>query len=651
MQFIRGVLLSGVVALSGCNQVKAVFTPTEEKINAAFPLQDTIKVAHSALMSSLDSKPQDLKSVSEQYAKLMGARALTCTAKTSIGRMDTVSVIRAKVLDSDCFQKQDARLMEWIGLQRLSLALSRPALVPSDPFPEKALLPNFSDYSGQATFATEANVLVVKGAQRYTALQLPSGKVIATLAVPEQTYRAASLSANGHVLAVPVGSRNLRMIEVETGNLLWSTEEYSELIAWLPQVQAAVITEANSGVPQLLDTKNGRIDPFPATEKRITWAMQEQSANGKYLVGGGQTVSQMTVIRTPQGLLEAAPLQQWRLVGGSISTSTAFLIANGTKLVYQTGQDLGWLNLETQQQGLWQLSAINAYAFAKLNERSILFDARPTGADSAGTRVLDTENGTVALAKNVDVRDGSLISLYPRSGYLRRSDSSVTLGTSVDTEAPQSLERLVSSALLAKELAKVSAMSAGGEVVGTSNPDYEAYAKQVRAMNVANAIRDGLPRDVIESIRKGTTGSGQRQAQTGTPLLTDVPSNARVVALGVYEGTISTPNASGSRRPGSVRINVLPGSAPLVLVLTSYEPVNWLVSTNGRKISKILVSGYHDSNVIGTDGIPIIKIGSKYAYKMDSNEYALLKQDVARYLANPIQLFQGTYTGREFSVN
>ncbi len=653
MVFARAILLFLFATLSGCNQVTTLFVPAEEKINAAFPLQDTIKVAHSALMSSLDSKPQELKLVSEQYTKLMGVRALTCTAKVSIGRMDTVSSIRTKVLDSDCFQKQDARVMEWIGLQRLSLALSRLALVPIEPFPERALLPNFSDYSGQATIATEANVLVIKGAQRYTALQLPSGKVITTFAVPEQTYRAASLSANGHVLAVPVGSRNLRMIEVETGNLLWSTEEYSELIAWLPQVQAAVITQANSGAPQLLDIKNGRIDPFPATEKRITWALPEQTANGKYLVGGGQTVSQMTVIRTPQGLLEAAPLQQWRLVGGGISTSTAFLIANGTKLVYQNGQDLGWLNLETQQQGIWQLSAINAYGFAKLNERNILFDARPLGTDSATTRVLDTEDGTVALAKNVDVRDGSLVSLLPRSGYLRRSDSSVTVGTAMDTEAPQSLERLVSSTLLAKELAKVNAISTGGsgEAVGTSNPNYEAYAKQVRAMNVASAIRDGLPRDVIESIRKGTQGSGQRQGPAGTPLLTDVPSNARVVALGVYEGTTSSPNASGGRRPGSVRINVLPGSAPLVLVLTSYEPVNWLVSTNGRKISKILVSGYYDSNVIGTDGTPVIKIGNKHAYKMDSNEYALLKQDVARYLSNPIQLFQGSYTGREFSVN
>ena len=101
---------------------------------------------------------------------------------------------------------------------------------------------------------------------------------------------------------------------------------------------------------------------------------------------------------------------------------------------------------------------------------------------------------------------------------------------------------------------------------------------------------------------------------------------------------------------GSVRINVQPGTTPLVLVLASYEPVNWLLKTNGRKISKILTSGYYDSIVMGADGTPVIKIGSHYAYKLDSNQYNQLKQGVALYVENPIQLFQGSYTGREFSV-
>ncbi len=650
MEFRYWVLICASVLLTGCNQISAVLTPADEKINAAFPLADATRTAYTTLLASLDAAPTEQKSVAEEYSKLMGVRALTCTAKTPIGRFDTVSKIKAKVADTECFQKQDARLAEWVGLQRLSQALSRPALVALSALPDKALLPNFAEYSGQVTVAAEANVMVIKGGQKFTAVQLPSGKVLHSFPVPEQHYRPAILSANGHVLAVPVGSRNLRMVEVTSGNLLWSTEEYSDLIAWLPQVQAALLTQVGNGSAHLLDVKNGRIDAFPSTEKRLTWALPVKAASGRYLVGAGQTVSQMDIARTAQGVLEAAPIQQWRLTGYGISSTNAFLMDNGTKLVYHSGSDLAWLNLADQQQGVWQLSAIGAYSFTKLNEKSIVFDTPAVGTMPAATRVLNIDDGTVAVAKNIDIRDGTLVSLLPRSGYLKRSESSVTIGTSADVDAPQSLDRMVSEALLAKQLAKVNAMS-GNESETPSNPYHEALAKEVRARNVMAAVRDGLPREVIDSIRDGTRYANNNPAKPIKPLLTDVPSNARVSVVGVYEGTSSSNKRNMAHAPGSVRINVQPGSTPLVLVLASYEPVHWLINANGRKISKIFTSGYYDSTVIGADNAPVIKIGSKYAYKLDSSEYTQLKQDIARYIENPVQLFQGSYTGREFSVN
>lgn len=656
MEFRQLALLLSVAALSGCNLVTAVFTSSVDKINAAFPLPDTAKVAYSALISSLDKQPPDVKATTDQYTKLMGVRALTCTAQASIGSLDTAASIKTKVTDLDCFKKQDQRLLDWIGLQRLSTILSRPPLVAMEPLPEKTLMPNFSEFSGQAAIAAEANVMVVKGTQRYTALQLPSGKTLNILELPDQVYRPASLSPNGQVLAVPVGSRNLRMIEVANGNLLWSTDDYSDVIAWFPQVQGALLAQANTGAPQLLDIANGRVDAFPATEKRLSWALPTKAADGKFLVGSAQTVSQMDVVRNKQGQLEAAPVQQWRIAGNGISSNQVFLMGDGTQLVYQTGQDLGWLNLATQQQGTWQLSALNAYGFAKLSERTILFDSRAAGDIGTTTRVLDTVSGTVAVAKNTGVRDGNTISLLPRTGYLRRSDSVVTLGTNVHLDEPQPLGTLVSDALLAKELAKLNASTnnASPDTNVAPNPYHEALARQVRAQNTASAIRDGLPRDVIESIRRGSATAGQGQAAAVQPLLSDVPSNARVTAIGVYEGSSGVPRAPGAgggNRLGSVRVNVLPGSTPLVLVLSSYEPVNWIINSSGRKISKILVSGYYDSNVIGADRTPVIKIGNKYAYKLDSNEYAALKQEVARYVSNPIQLFQGSYMGKDFSIN
>ena len=637
--------------LVGCNQVSALVTATDDKINAAFPLEDATRSAFTSLIASIEGNPSEQKTISEEYSQLMGIRALTCTAKTPISRLDTIAKIKIKVTDIDCFQKQDVRLAEWIGLQRLAQTLAKPALIALSDLPDKALLPNFPEYSGQVTVAAQANVMVVKGAQRFIAVQLPSGKVINSIPIPEQAFRPASLSANGRVLAVTVGSRNLRMLDVESGNLLWSSEEFADLIAWLPQVQAALLTQANSGSAQLLDIKNGRIDAFPSTEKRLTWALPLAVATGKYLVGTSQTVSQMDISRTAQGVLEASPLLQWRLSGNGLSANTPFLMDDGNKLVYQSGSDLAWFNLADQQQGVWQLSALRAYGFAKLNEKAIAFEASASGTNPATTRVLTIDNNQVAVAKNMDVRDGTLVSLRPRSGYLKRSDSSVTIGTTAEVEAPQALDTIVSEALLARQLAKVE-MQSGTSSDAPDNPYYEQLARQMRALNAASAARNGLPRNVIESMRNGSNYASNTPSLTAVkPLLADLPSNARVSVVGVYEGTANPAANNLPHMPGNVRINVQPGSTPLVLVLASYEPVMWSVNTNGRKINKILVSGYHDSSVVGATNTPVIKIGSRYAYKLGSNEYNQLKQDIARYVENPIQLFQGAYTGREFSVN
>ena len=647
-------LICACTALAGCQQISAGLTPVSEKVNKAFPLADSLQTAHNSLMTSLESDKAAQQLVADQHNKLMELRALTCTAKTPIGRFDTVANIKNKVTDLPCFQKQDVRLAEWISLRRLALAIAKPALFPLADLPAKALLPNYSESNGQVATALAANVMVVKVAQKFNVIQLPTGKQLGSFAVPEQTYRPATLSANGRVLAVPVGSRNLLMIEVDTGSVLWNTEEYSELIAWLPQVEAAVLAQTNTGAPQLLDLKNSKIDAYPATEKRLTWALSLPLANGNYLVGAGQTASLMEITRSTNGSLESAPLKQWRLAGSGNSSAPPFLMDGGNRLVYQSGQDLSWLDLQTEKQGTWQLSALNANGFSKLSEQTILFDSYAAGATPAASRLLNISQGTVAIAKNLDARDGTLVSLLPRAGYLKRSSSAVIVGSAVDFDAPQNLDALVSDALLAKQLARVAATSAEND----PNPERARYIEQlsaeVRAANAAAGIRDGLPREAIEAIRRGSNvAGGTPLPPSKNPLLTDIPANAKTTVIGVYEGASPSPGSgSGSppRGTGQVRINVQPGATPLVLVLSSYEPVNWIVNSNGRKISAILMSSYHESKVTGAQNVQVLKMGSRHAYKLDSREYELLKQDISRYVPNPVQSFQGSYKGQDFSV-
>ncbi len=55
--------------------------------------------------------------------------------------------------------------------------------------------------------------------------------------------------------------------------------------------------------------------------------------------------------------------------------------------------------------------------------------------------------------------------------------------------------------------------------------------------------------------------------------------------------------------------------------------------------------------LIGIGTLPVLRIGSAYAYSAGSDEYANLRQAVARYTGpRQIRSFQGSYSGGAFSV-
>jgi hypothetical protein len=646
-------VLAAALCLVGCDRMNAAFTPATDRINTAFPLPEELQTASARLLASLEADKPAQQVTAEQLDKLLKVRALTCTATAPVGRFDPPAKIKGKVTDLSCFKQQDAVLDEWIALRRIGLALREAPAYPLAPLPAKSLMPNFAETVSGVLAAADANVMVVRGQQRFTAVQLPAGKQFSSFPVPEQSGRPTALSPNGRLLAVPV-IKGLRILEVASGNLVWSTEKYTELIAWLPKVEVIVLSQTGTGTPHFLDTRRGTLETYPAAEKSLTWSLPMDGE--KLLVGSNTTVSLMQHSRNANGALEIAPVKQWTLPG--YRNGVPHLMGQGTKVVYAKGSEVGWLNLETGEQGTWQLFA-NTGTIAKVSDTAIVFDSSmPGNTTSTASRLLDVEKLTIASAKDLDSRDGILYSLAPRTGYLKRGNTAVVVGGSVESENPQDLERVVADALLAQQLAKVNAL--GGQDEQGRTPErqayYDALGKQVRAMNTAAAIRDGLPRDVVEAIRQGRGPNSYAAAPSMPavkPMLANVPENAKVSVIGVYEAegaTRRTGGGSGGNRSGSIRINLAPGNTPLILALSSYEPITWVINSNGRKIHTILVSGYYESTVVGQGSAQVLKIGSTHAYKMDSPEYMKLKQDIARYVSNPVQTFQGGYKGREFLV-
>lgn len=102
---------------------------------------------------------------------------------------------------------------------------------------------------------------------------------------------------------------------------------------------------------------------------------------------------------------------------------------------------------------------------------------------------------------------------------------------------------------------------------------------------------------------------------------------------------------------GAVEVSIRRSSKPVVLVLSSYEPVLWrLKLESGAKLSAVLVSGYYDSQVVGAGSARIVKIGSNHAYKSGGAEYNALNLEVLRLTGKTIGIFQGRYEGASFST-
>ncbi len=125
--------------------------------------------------------------------------------------------------------------------------------------------------------------------------------------------------------------------------------------------------------------------------------------------------------------------------------------------------------------------------------------------------------------------------------------------------------------------------------------------------------------------------------------------------IGIYEGSYPSGvrHSFGFHPDGHVEVKIHDTDQPLVIVLSSYEPVVWkLVPDIGVEIKEIIISGYHPSKVVGLNSI--IKVSRQpfeHPYKsMSSNSKFAIK--VFEYTGiNEFKSYQGAYNGAIFSIH
>lgn len=607
--------LAAGLALTGCTRFEEIAMPVPQKINAAFPPSPEARLAHERLQLLLAADVDGLQALKSQWEARLALRALECAKNVSVSRLSSVEAVRKLPLDAQCFQAQDRALAQFLGARSVGTLLRMPPLRPLVQAGEIATLPRGAlQHINYGTFARDAGVAVLRDSfGDGMVVEMPGAKPIAKLPRGMVHEPGSELSPNGRVYVARYDTQDVVFYEAESGSRLWEMSDASRLLAWLPELSSLIVSKRD-GTVMLIDGSTGEASPHPVAAKNSSFRTHLPGPGSRVLIGSARSLSLVAHERAPEGLratlVKELPISS---VYG-ITSGHPVPMLSGARIVFPSMRDIGWLDLESGASGTWKISPHFNGRFSKLDEKQLMVDSIVGGGVGLKPWVFDLGSETVAPAELGGPR-GLLIDIGERVGFMRRGEEA-WFGNIVRTGDPVPLERLLADMDLERQLAKLQAET------GTPSP-----------------------------------GGAGAVALARVPGLEDVPSDAQVHIVGVYEGKAPKPgDAPATARPEphparDVRVLVRNTGRPIVLALASYEPVRWTVVSAGARISAVLLSGYHPSTVSGTGNATLLRIGSEYAYRPDSDEYLRLRQAISRYTGTrEIRSFQGLYTGSEFNV-
>ena len=134
---------------------------------------------------------------------------------------------------------------------------------------------------------------------------------------------------------------------------------------------------------------------------------------------------------------------------------------------------------------------------------------------------------------------------------------------------------------------------------------------------------------------------------SGPNELRPLARDARVDSVNVYEAIVD--RAPG--HSGPVLVRVQRAWRPIVLVLSSHQPVCWQIEpAEGVDLRAVLLAGSGESRLSGAPQVPVTSIGGFYAFKRGSLEFQHLEREVLRFTGCSIEHFYGAYAEEQFEV-
>lgn len=610
----RRLAAMACIMLTGC---EVIWMNSEEKINAAFPVSPAVATGIDGLLR--ESAPDLRKKLEAEYAGKLKLRAITCAKGYSPSRFTSLDSVRSNVNDPACFTSADAGIFKWIGMRRVAGML---AAGPLRPIPATAPKYIIGDaFIQSAEFAKNAGVALLHTQQSLLVVDMEKGKTL--FKEPRTEEQLGTLSSNGR-LFITSAENKVKIRSAETGALIHEVPKARAYAFQWADRQSALYNSSENGKVFLIDFARGEEIPVPEIQGPFNRVVSVDDQGSTFLIGTHRTAIKAAIERSAQEtkfrLIDEKPIS-----GGGWALNTSGLTAGGDRW-FSTNKDLTITALATLAQEKISLDPLHIQtAVATAEPDTLLLKGFVQGLAEARMYLYSLSERTVAPIDRSQLMSERVVHIPSLKAQAVIADSKIVLIDVLPVGEAISEAKFVAN--LAEEVnqRKLEAFQRS-----QTQPELQAYPAPL----AAGRGQWGIPAAAIPNIPGPYA---------------ELAKDAQIESIGVYQGP--RPSATGSRKEGVIDVRVRKSPKPILLVLASYEAVQWSLHLEpGARLAGVLVSGYKTSRVNGNGAARVLMMGGQYAYKLDSSEYNALNLTVQRLTGKPIYYFQGRYEGAAFEV-
>lgn len=642
---LAGLLIA--VGLSGCGNVGK---SNEERITDAMPPSSAALASKEKLDAVMQSAAADAAGLERDYAAKLNARARECAGNYTASLFSSAAAVRDALTDKDCFARSDEAIVQWLDMRRVGQLLMSPPLRPIPASPPAIIAA--TGPIQRAVFASDAGVALLQVERKQQLVDIGSGVVLHEAEDPQ--WRVSSLSPNGRLVVAGGGRSGTQLHDAVSGEVLADFKLQPTRFHWLDDVGAVFredMRDDDNGRQPLvfLDFSTGNRQAIPMTLANVDNVLPIPGKPQHYRLLAYGRMGEIALEQGAAGwkvrLLSEQPLSEGSYRAGSVTA------ADGSYVV-AIDKGLRQLMIASGQQRTFPLQPLRLQGAVETPDTDrLLLDLGTPGSYSTGSYVYSLGNDTLARVEESQLlsRRFLFIPSLRRNGAI--DGEKIVVLDEIPTQP--AVDRTVMTLQMQEEQAARNAAMAGEQqarekeierlLAISRQPQNDAALAAALARLQAVQAGQGEPR--LAARQQTTT---QARLVASGPLV-ELARNASVEAIGVYEAGNAVRVAGIAGRSGSVQVRVRRASKPIVLVLSAYEPVNWMLTVEpGANLVAVLTAGYHPGQVFGAGRARLQEVGRLHAYKRGGAEYSALNAEVQRMTGKSIDSFQGRYDGGTF---